>query len=211
MARTISPDYDKRRDTIVANAAKLYAKSGFLGASISDLAKACKFSKSLVYHYFPSKEDILYAVMAEHLDDLVDVVETVDAQAQPPKVLLRLVTARFMAKYVEAAASQKVLLNELDNLPQERRREVRKKQQRIVDKLQEWIMAIRPDLRDHPDLHRPISMIYFGMVNWTHTWFDKKGPVAADRFADLVVDILLKGIDGLSPEAYSTAREGLTA
>lgn len=71
MARTQSPDYDKRREGIVQQAAKLFAKQGFLGASVSDLAKACKTSKSLVYHYFPSKEDVLYGVMSAHLDDLV--------------------------------------------------------------------------------------------------------------------------------------------
>jgi AcrR family transcriptional regulator len=71
MARPQSPDYDKRREAIVATAASLYARRGFPGASVSDLAKACGSSKSLIYHYFPSKDDILYDVMAAHLDALV--------------------------------------------------------------------------------------------------------------------------------------------
>ena len=72
MARPQSPDYDKRRDAIVAAATHLYARQGFQGASVADLAKACATSKSLIYHYFPSKEDILYEVMAAHLEALVD-------------------------------------------------------------------------------------------------------------------------------------------
>ena len=71
-----SPDYDKRREAILAAAAQLYARKGFPGASVAALAKACRTSKSLIYHYFPSKDDILYAVMAEHLDALTEAAET---------------------------------------------------------------------------------------------------------------------------------------
>ena len=75
MARPQSPDYDKRRETILAAAARLYAKRGFTGTSVSDLATACNTSKSLIYHYFPSKDDTLYSVMETHLDALVDAAQ----------------------------------------------------------------------------------------------------------------------------------------
>ena len=71
MARPQSPDYDKRREAILRAAARLFARQGFNGASVADLAAACGSSKSLVYHYFPSKEDILHAVMSAHLELLV--------------------------------------------------------------------------------------------------------------------------------------------
>jgi Tetracyclin repressor-like, C-terminal domain len=37
-------------------------------------------------------------------------------------------------------------------------------------------------------------MIYFGMINWTHTWLDPKGALGATDIAKLSVDIFLKGI-----------------
>ena len=67
MARTQAADYGVRREAIVEKAARLYAERGFLGASISDLAKVCRISKSLIYHYYPSKEDILFDVMHSHV------------------------------------------------------------------------------------------------------------------------------------------------
>src|SRR6218665_33626 len=110
MARPQSPDYDKRREAILAAAAELYAKKGFPGASVAELAKACSTSKSLIYHYFPSKDDILYATMAAHLDALVDAAEdaTRTGSAQDK---LRALTHAFMALYVGAEDSHKVLLN----------------------------------------------------------------------------------------------------
>src|SRR3712207_4925056 len=106
MARPQSPDYDKRREAIVETAAALYATRGFQGASISDLAKACGSSKSLVYHYFPSKDDILYEVMAAHLDALVDAAD--DAmQAGSARDRLRALTLSFMELYAGAQHSHK--------------------------------------------------------------------------------------------------------
>ncbi len=75
MARPQSPDYDRRREAILEAAAHLYAKRGFQGASVADLAKAGGTSKSLIYHYFPSKDDILYETMATHLDALVEAAD----------------------------------------------------------------------------------------------------------------------------------------
>jgi len=37
-------------------------------------------------------------------------------------------------------------------------------------------------------------MLLFGMINWTHTWFDPAGPVSADQFADMALDRILAPI-----------------
>ena len=88
MARTQATDYAERRQAIVEKAAQLYAKKGFDGASLADLARACKTSKSLIYHYFVSKEDILFEVMESHVHALVDAARRVRASnaAAPEKL-----------------------------------------------------------------------------------------------------------------------------
>ena len=191
MARPQSPDYDKRRDSIVAAAGRLYAKSGFQGASVVDLAKACGTSKALIYHYFPSKDDILHEVMAAHLDDLVDAAD--DAmQAGDARERLRALTMAFMRLYVGAQDSHKVLLNELDNLPPERRLEVVAKQRRIIAVIETLVREIRPDANP---VVLPLSMLFFGMINWTHTWFRPGGRIGEEALGELAVDLMLNGLD----------------
>jgi AcrR family transcriptional regulator len=190
MARPQSPDYDKRREAILRAAARLYARRGFQGASVADLAKACRTSKSLIYHYFPSKDDILYAAMAAHLDALVaaaeEAVRTGGAEAR-----LRALTLAFMRLYVGAEDSHKVLLNELDNLPPARRAEVVAKQRRIIGAVEALVRELRPDAGA---LALPLTMLFFGMINWTHNWFRPKGAVNADRLAEMAVDLMLGGL-----------------
>ncbi|HYI64166.1 MAG TPA: TetR/AcrR family transcriptional regulator [Allosphingosinicella sp.] len=193
MARPQSPDYDKRRDAIVRAAARLYARRGFQGASVADLAKACKTSKSLIYHYFPSKEDILHEVMASHLDALV-AAAVAATRSGGAEERLRALTLAFMRLYVGAQDRHKVLLNELDNLPPARRAEVIAKQRRIIAAVEELIQALRPE---SGPLALPLTMLFFGMINWTHTWFRAEGRVSAETLADLAVDLMLDGLGGV--------------
>ena len=183
MARTQAADFEQRRDAIVEQAARLFARTGFSGTSVADLAVACDTSKSLIYHYYPSKEDILHAVMASHLDQLSqDVVDVMSSEASALDRLRALVD-RFMTHYVGAADRQKVLLNELDRLPPDKRRTIVRQQRAIVDATCDLFAQIDPALASDRPRAMVRAMMLFGMINWTHTWYDASGPVTAAEIA----------------------------
>ncbi|MFY9352510.1 MAG: TetR/AcrR family transcriptional regulator [Sphingobium sp.] len=187
MARTQAADYEQRREAIVEKAAQLFARAGFRGTSVQDLATACATSKSLFYHYYPSKEDVLYAVMASHIDQLVlDVEEVMAGGGEPAELLSKMIHA-FMRHYVGAADRQNVLLNELGNLPEDRRRIIVEKQRGVVDAVQSLLVRIHPSLAADPVRARVQTMLLFGMINWTKTWFRPEGPIDAEELADIVV------------------------
>jgi AcrR family transcriptional regulator len=192
MARKQAPDYEERRDAIVEQAAELFATKGFLGASVADLAQACGASKSLIYHYYPSKEDILFEVMDSHLVKLAEASAEVARSGLPAAAALKDLARRFMRLYVGAAARHKVLLNELDNLPAERRAAIVARQRTLIAELEQLLAKARPDLETAGRL-TPAAMLFFGMINWTHTWFDPEGPVSADAVADMASALMLGG------------------
>ena len=67
-------DADKTRAAILSASTQLFAEKGFIGASISDIAEIVGVSKSSIYHYFPSKEAILHALIdsfAKEVDQLI--------------------------------------------------------------------------------------------------------------------------------------------
>jgi AcrR family transcriptional regulator len=194
MARTQAPDYEDRRRAIVEKAAELYAERGFLGASVAELAEACGASKSLIYHYFPSKEDILFEVMQSHIASLVEAAEATGRLDLAPEAKLRALTAEFMRLYIGAGARQKVLLNDLGRLPEAARVIIVGEQRQLIAFVEGLLRELGPAIA--PRRLRPAAMLYFGMINWTHTWYRPAGEVAPAELADMVVDLVLRGLRG---------------
>ena len=194
MARTQAEDYEERRGEIVARAAVLFAEQGFHGTSISEVAEACGTSKSLLYHYYASKEDILFDAMHDHVKALLDAAEEIAAKKIAPEEKLRTLTHRFMQLYLGAASRQRVLVNELRHLGDAQRKTIVTIQRRLIDIVETMLIAIRPDLARQPTLRRPATMLYFGMINWMHTWFDPSGRAKPAKIADLTVNTFIEGL-----------------
>lgn len=193
MARTQAADYEQRREAIVDKAAQLFARRGFMGASVADLATGCNTSKSLIYHYFPSKEDILFEVMSSHIDQLIeDTEDAVATQGTAAQQFGRLVHA-FLHHYAGAADRQKVLLNELGNLPEASRTIIVSKQRRVIEVTQSLVVALHPALATDPVKARVQTMLVFGMLNWTHTWYDPQGAVDIDTLAEMIIATATSG------------------
>src|SRR5712671_1850898 len=194
MARTQALNYDKRRKTITSTAAKLYAQRGFLGTSVAQIAAACRTSKSLLYHYYPSKEDILFDVMDSHVQSLVKSAKELGRTKLSAAETVRHLAEELMTLYMDAQDHQKVLLNALVNLPAARRKLIIDHQHQLLDIVDQLILRLRPDLSTRGSERRAIGMLFFGMLNWTHTWFNPTGPVKHVQFAHMVSDTFLAGV-----------------
>lgn len=193
MARTQAADYEERKEAILDHVARLFATQGFLGTSIMDIARACGASKSLLYHYFPSKEDVLYGVMNSHIDVLLHDIEQVAQSRQEPADALHSLLELFMRDYAGAASRQKVLLNEMRNLPEDKRTEIVGKQRQIVAAVQALLAAAMPATTDDPVRMRARTMLLFGMINWTSNWFRPGGPLSSSDIADMAFELALGG------------------
>lgn len=191
MARSQAADYEQRRERILEVAARLFAQRGFSETSVSDLAAACDISKSLLYHYYSSKEEILYAVMSSHIEGLETLLDEIVGQSPEPSDAFEMVIRQFLESYAGAGDRQKVLLNELDNLPSEKRRVIVGKQRKIIEIVQAMVISLYPKLALKPARARAQTMLIFGMINWTHNWMNPEGPLKASDIAEMVLDLVV--------------------
>ena len=194
MARTQAADYDERKQAIVEQAAALFATRGFNGASVADIADRGNISKSLIYHYYESKEDILYDVMISHVRALEAAAADALAGGAKPEQKLRDLTQLFMALYVGAADRHKVLLNDLDYVPKARRAEIVQVQRGLIESVRALLVEIEPALKKREGVSLTAAMLFFGAINWTHTWYDAKGAISPEALANMVVDMTVAGL-----------------
>lgn len=70
MAQTDKPTAaaraEERRDEILAGALAVFSEKGFEGASVKEIAQRAGVAPGLLYHYFESKEDLLFATLERY-------------------------------------------------------------------------------------------------------------------------------------------------
>jgi len=189
LARTRSKNYSDNQNLILETAARLFAEQGFHRASISELAQQCEFSKAWIYHYFDSKEAILFALLSQHLSEL----QQLAVSNLEPILQFREYVHDCIEIYVRKVNHHVVLNRDIEYLPAKLGEQIRKQKKDLLDRFSELLLKIRPELSSSPGGIKPQAMIFFGMLNWTYTWYDPKGPLGPQDFADLAVDLYLNG------------------
>jgi AcrR family transcriptional regulator len=174
-------------------AARLFARRGFEGASMSELAQACGVSKPLLYHYYRDKQHILFDIADSYMDRLIGIVAQVRARKLPPGQHLRALIARFMQEYEHSQAQHMVLVQDVKFLAAVQRARVVAKERQVVDAFARAIGALKPRFRERT-MRVPLALILFGMINWTFTWLRSEGPLSYEDMAEVVTEIFLRGV-----------------
>ncbi|MBZ0130257.1 MAG: TetR/AcrR family transcriptional regulator [Rhodobacteraceae bacterium] len=198
MARTIARDHEEKRLAILETAAKFFAENGFDRSSMNQLAAACGVSKALIYHYYDSKDALLFDIVHSHLDELLRVVEAVDLSDADPHVSLRKLCAAILDAYRNADARHQVQQVAMAALPEDQRSRLAAMQRRIVAIVSDVLGATRPDcFAANPERLTPVTMSLFGMLNWFYMWHRPDRGLSRTDYAHLAADLILGGVEGL--------------
>ncbi|WP_141340675.1 TetR/AcrR family transcriptional regulator [Bradyrhizobium sp. USDA 3458] len=193
MTRPRSPDYENIQASIIKQAASLFASRGYAATSIGDIAAACDCSKSRLYHYFESKEAILVFMLTEHVDKLLAGCDDILSGREEEIARFRKLIRFFLQVYSVSRDKHVVMLTCMEFLPNNVRRDVVKKQRQLISVVTDMLAKIRPDrAKDEGSAHVD-AMLFFGMINWTYTWFRPDGRIVPTDLADRCVSIFLDG------------------
>lgn len=198
MARTIAKDYDKKRGQILKSAAKVFAEEGFDRASMNLLARECGISKANIYHYYNSKDALLFDILDTYLRDLRDKVCGIELGGMEPEDRLRRTVSEILLAYQGADYEHRVQSSGLSALPEEQQTILRGYQREMVDQMSEIIRGVAPDVfgEDARKLYATTMSVY-GMLNWFYMWNAKADEASREIYAELVSDLTLKGVPGL--------------
>ncbi len=193
MPRKRAPGFEAQREDILAAAARLFADQGFSATSMNQVAEACGVAKPTLYHYFQDKQALLAQICDSHVHALLTLVEQVKAQQLAPDAQLRALIERFTRAYADAQAQHRVLTSEIRFLAEAERERVLGVERRVVGEFAAALALVRPELRD-ARLHKPLTMLLFGMINWTFTWLRPDGDLSHAALAALVSDLFFGGL-----------------
>ncbi|UWQ91631.1 TetR/AcrR family transcriptional regulator [Aliisedimentitalea scapharcae] len=198
MARTIAKDHDQKRTQILQSAAKVFAEQGFDRASMTQLARECGISKANIYHYYDSKDAILYDILDTYLRDLRDRICGIDLVGADAAERLRRIVAEVLRAYQGADHEHQVQIGAMSALPEDQQKQMRAYQRDMVRFLSDAVRDTAPEVFDgQEDKLRSATMSVFGMLNWYYMWNTGAGTQAREDYAVLVTNLTLNGVKAL--------------
>ena len=204
MGRGRHAGYDGQREMILAQAATLFARGGYPGTSMNQVAEACGLSKATLYHYYRDKYELLVSIADGHVTRLQGIVDAALAEADGPQGQMRALIRRLVEEYANAQNEHRVLTEDVKFLQPEDRERVLGKEREVVAGFARVVAALRPDLKE-ASMGKPLTMLLFGMVNWMFTWMKPQGALAYEDMAPVVADLFLGGLEKVQAPAKVTA------
>jgi AcrR family transcriptional regulator len=155
-----------RREEILDIAVGLFASRGYHGVSMDDIGAAAGVTGPALYHHFAGKEAMLVAALAPVSEGLLSGGRArVAAHADAPKAALEALVEFHVAFALANPAVIALHLHELDRLPEEPRRQIRRLQRLYVEVWVDVLIAVRPEL-SAPEA-RVLAHAAFGLMNST--------------------------------------------
>jgi len=172
-----------RKDRILVAAADLVARRGFHAVSMSDIGQAAGITGSGIYRHFDSKSAVLVSLFEQAIDNLLmDEHTIVESVAD-----LRLALNRLIDGQVEFVVGDRELAqvyhNEINNLPDEDSRRLRRKQRMYIE---EWVHLL-DELRDDLSDADARAMVHAAIGAIQSSLFHNTG-LSEDRLRQLLAD-----------------------
>jgi AcrR family transcriptional regulator len=109
-------DVDERRAQLLERAAELFTTHSYDELSMAAIARAAGISKALLYHYFPSKEELFRATLADAAAELA--ARTAPDESLPPLDQLRASTRAYVDWIDERRESYVKLIQSAGSVPE---------------------------------------------------------------------------------------------
>ncbi|MBP6406802.1 MAG: TetR/AcrR family transcriptional regulator [Proteobacteria bacterium] len=199
MARPKSQHHDLKRDEILDIAAQCFASQSYPAASMNDIAAAGGTSKARLYHYYGSKDAILFDLLDRYTQRLLAIIGQAEATAQrrnlDDRAALHELIRSFLEEYETSATRHVALLNDTKFLGDEQRELILNRQRDVVSAVTRFLRRAYPH-RLNPVNQTAVTMMLFGMINWTFTWLRPGGAMSYAAFAEEVIAMLEGGLAG---------------
>jgi AcrR family transcriptional regulator len=197
MARTRAPDHETQRDQILELAAAKFAQTSYPSTSMSDLAAASGTSKARLYHYYESKEAILFDLLDRYTKRLMLIIAEVEGASQRQNLNEREAFAEliraFLTEYETSHSRHVALLNDVKYLVDAQREIILNRQRDVVAAFARQLARAYPG-RVTPENQTALTMMVFGMINWTFTWLKPGGRMGYRDFAEQVISMVDQGL-----------------
>jgi AcrR family transcriptional regulator len=183
-----------KRNTILQAATRLFAAKGFEQTSVRKISEEVGLSVPGMFHYVPSKEEMLNEIMIGFMDEVFKGLMEIYNSDTGTIEKLEGVCKFYVRHYVGHKDELTILVTEGKSLSPKHRRDFIDKQRIYVEALKKLFSDLAKEGLLKSIDHSVLAFIFFGMVNYTYTWYNPQGTMGPEELGDAFSQVFLRGV-----------------
>jgi AcrR family transcriptional regulator len=195
-ARAATPDASPPvAERLVQAAVRLFAERGYDATTVQDVVDAAGVTKGAMYHYFDSKDALLYEIYHRLLAMQAQRLEAIVAGPGSAGQRLRRAAVDVVETSVGRLDEAIVFFRSQHLLPADKQKLVRAERRRYHERFSELVAQGQRDGAFRTDIEPELAVtFFFGAVHQIGTWFHRDGPLTATALGERYTDLLLAAL-----------------
>ena len=193
--KQLTPKELGKMTSIAKAAAKLFNEKGYLETSMDDISTAARLSKGGIYHYFSSKNEILYFISTNFMGLLLKDLDRELEKIEDNFSKIQFIISRHISFYTKYISEAKTTIHEGHLLPPEYFKIIAE-QERQYHQIVSRVLSDFFGGHISQDQLKVLTFILFGTCNGIYFWYDPKGSMTPEELSGIISDILCKGLLG---------------
>lgn len=181
-----------KREVLLSEAANLFHQRGYGHTSLDDIATHLGITKAALYHYFESKQQMLFECFALGYNIGDEAFESAVKEGRTGRERLEFYCRRYLVAGI-AAARWMVPIREMTWLTQEMRQKLNARRTARRDRLRELVVDGIADGSIRPCNPKIVVSAWAGAASWIIDTYSADGALAPDAIADELVRLLFVG------------------
>ncbi|WP_026117703.1 TetR/AcrR family transcriptional regulator [Nocardiopsis alkaliphila] len=176
-------------------ATRLFAERGFEGTSVQQVVTAAGVTKGAMYHYFGSKDDLLYEVYARVLRMQTEHLVEISSRDASVSERVHAAAADVIVTTVANLDDSTIFFRSMHQLAPEKQLSVRAERRKYHELFRSMIEQGQREGVFRDDV--PADLIvdyYFGSVHHLSTWYRHEGALTGKDVGRYFADLLLAGL-----------------
>jgi len=185
--------YNEKRDKILKNAARLFAKKGYENVSLAEIAAKLMLNKATLYYYFKSKDEIFFVIQMQAIEQANDVLEKVLASEAGPEEKLREAIKSHVRIVTQDHITGTFRQRELV-LPRKLMAQLISSRDRFEKNFQKIILEGVKKGVFQKGYWKLAVLSILGTLNAIPRWYSPKGELSADEIGEALAGFIIKGL-----------------
>jgi AcrR family transcriptional regulator len=187
------PRFDRQLGKILEHATEVFCDKGYEGASMRDLSRATGMSLAGMYHYFGSKERLLYLIQRHTFTTILSQLRDRLSGINDAQVGIDIFIHNHLEYFLEHQQAMKVLSHEDEVLDGDYGRKIAQIKREYYQICRELLDRYKKEKGLEFD-SRTAVLSLFGMMNWIYTWYNPRLDGGAEQLAHEMGRIFFRGI-----------------